>query len=284
MRIASLQPSITITLAALGRLDAVCAHTKYCLELLPELAARGLPILHDSWSFDKPGNLETLLAARPDAVIASVPYRMESLAAILKAGVPVLALAPHSLADVYSDIRLVAAVASTGGAHGDPEPLVAHMQSAIAQTRERTHRLTPAQRPLVYCEEWGKPIIHSQAWVAELVDAAGGRFFGTPGAHVAADTIAALPESAQPGVLLFAWCGAGDRVPLARVIAQRNWHALRAVRAGRVHCIPDEYLNTPAPTLLEGLRCIAAATHPRLFAPHPRLITLPAVDPAHCAR
>ena len=40
-----------------------------------------------------------------------------------------------------------------------------------------------AERPLVYCEEWGKPLILSQTWVAELVEAAGGRFFGQPGKH-----------------------------------------------------------------------------------------------------
>jgi iron complex transport system substrate-binding protein len=284
MRIASLQPSVTITLAALGRLDALCAHTKYCLEFLPELAEFDLPILHDSWSFDKAGNLEALLAARPDAVIASVPYRMESLAAILKAGVPVLALAPHSLKDVYADIRLIAGVALAGGEAVDPAPLIAQMQSAVAETQVRTEHIPLKERPLVYCEEWGKPLIHSQAWVAELVEAAGGRFFGTPGAHADADAIVALPEAAQPDVLLFAWCGAGDRVPLARVIEQRNWQRLRAVRAGRVHCIPDEYLNTPAPTLLEGLRCIAATTHPHLFGQHPRLISLAVVDPAHPSR
>jgi iron complex transport system substrate-binding protein len=275
MRIASLQPSITITLAALGRLDALCAHTKYCLEFLSELAEHGLPILGDSWLFDKPGNLEALLAARPEVVIASVPYRMESLAAILKAGVPVLALAPHSLKDVYADIWLIASIASVGGNAIDPEPLIAQMRGAIAKTRGRTRHIPQERRPLVYCEEWGKPIIHSQAWVAELVDAAGGRFFGTPGAHADPIAIAALPEVAQPDVLIFAWCGAGDRVPLARVIEQRNWHTLRAVRAGRVHCIPDEYLNTPAPTLLEGLRCIASAVHPHLFESHPRIVARP---------
>lgn len=267
MRIASLQPSITLTLAALDRLDALCAITKYCLEALPELAARNLPVLHDSWSFDKPGNLEALQSARPDAVIASVPYRMESLAAILKSGLPVLALAPHSLADVYADTRLIASIALA-----DPDPLITHMQRAIADTQERTAHLAPDQKPLVYCEEWGKPLIHSQPWVAELVEAAGARFLGTPGAHTTPEEIAA----ADPEVLLFAWCGAGDRVPLERVIAQRQWQTLRAVRSGHVHCIPDEYLNTPAPTLLEGLGCIAAAAHPALHPPHPRLITLSA--------
>jgi iron complex transport system substrate-binding protein len=277
VRIASLQPSITLTLAALNRLDALCAITKYCLEALPELAARNLPVLHDSWSFDrtsdpaKPGNLETLQTARPDIVLASVPYRMESLAAILKSGLPVLALAPHSLADISTDIRLIASLVRT-----DPEPLITQMQRTIAETQERTAHIPHAQRPLVYCEEWGKPLIHSQHWVAELVTAAGATFLGTPGSHTTPEAIAA----ADPDVLLFAWCGAGDRVPLDRVITQRNWQQLRAVRNRRVHCIPDEYLNTPAPTLLEGLACIAAAAHPTIHPPHPRLITRSAPSPA----
>jgi iron complex transport system substrate-binding protein len=265
MRIASLQPSITLTLAALNRLDSLCAVTKYCVEFLPELAACNLPVLHDSWSFDKLGNLETLLASKPDAVLASVPYRMESLAAILKSGLPVLALAPHSLADIYTDIRLIASLV-----HADPEHLIATMQQAIMTTRSRTAHLEREQRPLIYCEEWGKPLIHSQHWVAELVEAAGARFLGTPGSHTTPEEIAA----ADPDVLLFAWCGAGDRVPLNRIVAQRNWSSLRAVRNARVHCIPDEFLNTPAPTLLEGLACIASSAHPELYPVHPRLITL----------
>jgi iron complex transport system substrate-binding protein len=273
MRIASLQPSITLTLAALNRLDSLCAITKYCLEFLPELAARNLPILHDSWSFDKAGNIEALLATRPDAVLASVPYRMESLAAILKSGLPVLALAPHSLADIYTDIRLIASLV-----HADSEPLIAHMQRTIAATRSRTEHIPPNQKPLIYCEEWGKPLIHSQHWVAELVEAAGARYLGIPGSHTTPEEIAA----ADPDILLFAWCGAGDRVPLDRVISQRNWHPLRAVRTARVHCIPDEFLNTPAPTLLEGLACIAAAAHPELYPAHSRLITQKRSQPGRC--
>jgi iron complex transport system substrate-binding protein len=144
------------------------------------------------------------------------------------------------------------------------------MQHAIENARTRCAPISQRDRPLVYCEEWGKPLIHSQHWVAELVEAAGGRFLGTPGAHTTAEAIAA----ADPDVLLFAWCGAGDRVPLARVIEQRDWQALRAVRERRAFVIPDEFLNTPAPTLVEGLACIAAALHPSVHPPHPRLITL----------
>src|SRR5580704_2610898 len=132
MRIASLQPSITLTLAAIGKLDYLCACTKYCIEAQPSLAARNLTILHDSWT----ANTTEILAAKPDLVIASVPYRMESLAAILKSGLPVLALAPHSLADIYADTRLIAA-----HVHVDPEPLITRMQTAIAATHARTAHL-----------------------------------------------------------------------------------------------------------------------------------------------
>jgi iron complex transport system substrate-binding protein len=46
------------------------------------------------------------------------------------------------------------------------------------------------------------------------------------------------------------------------------------VQARRVFCIPDQFLNTPAHTLLQGLACIAATTHPSLHPPHPELIQL----------
>jgi len=260
MRIASLQPSITLTLKHLGQLDTLCACTKYCLEVVPELHDRKIKILHDSWT----ANTEEILAAKPDLVIASVPYRMESLAAILKTGLPILTLAPHTLEDIYKDTRILASVVNAQAAG---EAIIREMQSAIANVRETTAKL-PNKK--IYCEEWGKPLIHSQHWVAELIEAAGGTFVGLPGAHTDAETIA----TAAPDILLFAWCGAGDRVPLARIIEQRSWQNLSAVTNKKVFCIPDEYLNTPAITLLDGLHCIAHALHPQLFPKHPRLIQL----------
>lgn len=253
MRLLSLQPSISIILDRLGRLDHLCACTRYCLEVVPALADRNLPIVRDSWST----TTEELLPLRPDLVLASIPYRQESLTAILKSGVPVLLLAPHSLADIYNDIRLIASVAD---ASAQAESLIAEMHSAIESVRARAASLP---RPRVYCEEWGKPLIHSQHWVRELVEAAGGEFTGTPGSTTTPEAIAA----ADPDFILAAWCGAGTRVPLERIVEQRHWQALRAVRNQNVFCIRDEWLNTPAPTLLRGLEAIAAALHPCDFDP-----------------
>jgi iron complex transport system substrate-binding protein len=252
MKIISLQPSVSIILDHLGCLDSLAACTRYCLEAVPALRERRLPIVHDSWST----KAEELLPVEADLVIASVPYRQESLIAILKAGRPVLTLAPHTLADVYQDIRLIASVV---GETARGEALATEMQSAVAGIQARTAALQA--KPLVYCEEWGKPLIHSQFWVKELVEAAGGIFLGDPGTHTQPETIAA----ADPDILLAAWCGAGDRVPLERIVEQRGWEQLRAVRNGQVYCIADELLNTPAPNLVRGLQALAQALHPDLF-------------------
>jgi iron complex transport system substrate-binding protein len=85
---------------------------------------------------------------------------------------------------------------------------------------------------------------------------------GTPAAHTTAEAIVA----ANPDVFIAAWCGAGDRVPLEKIVRDRGCTELKAVQTKRVYCIRDEFLNTPGPTLMQGLRALAYALHPELFA------------------
>jgi iron complex transport system substrate-binding protein len=105
-------------------------------------------------------------------------------------------------------------------------------------------------------------LIASQAWVAELVEAAGGNFLGAPGRQTTAAEVLQL----DPEVIIAAWCGAGDRVPLEKIIIERGWQRTAAALSGRIFCIRDEFLNTPAPTLLQGLQALSFAIHPELFA------------------
>jgi iron complex transport system substrate-binding protein len=249
-RIVSLQPSATVVLEKLGALDRLVACTKYCVDLFPTIA-KGRVVVEDSWT----ASAAHIASVMPDLVIASVPYQEKAVSEILKSGARFLGLAPRTLADIYTDIVLIA------GMVGLSEPgtkLVREMQVEIERIRSLTWMLP---RPRVFCEEWGKPVIASQPWVAELVEAAGGEFLGEPGKQIPEDTIRAL----NPDVFIAAWCGAGDRVPLAKIVARRSWQDVKAVREQRMYCIRDEYLNTPAPTLLSGLHALAAALHPADF-------------------
>jgi len=250
-RVVSLQPSATVILRDLGRIASLAACTKYCAEVCPEIADLNVEIVADSWTAQS----AQILKAHPDLVIAAVPYQEKALAEILKSGSRFLGLAPKSLADIYGDISAIAGVMD---ARDQGERVIRKMQEEIDAVQAVAKDLL---RPRVFCEEWGKPLIASQPWVAELVDAAGGEFIGKPGAQISFDEV----RSAAPDILIAAWCGAGDRVPLEKIVEQRNWQNLSAVRNGRVYCIRDEYLNTPAPTLIAGLHALAAAIHPRCF-------------------
>ena len=250
-RVVSLQPSATVTLRDLGLLDRLVAWTKYCVDVCPELGRRDVLIVSDSWS----AQAQQIVVAKPDLVLASVPYQLEAVAEILKAGVRFLGLAPRTLADIYADM---AAIAGIMGASERGEAVIAGMQTRIDGVRQRT---AGTSKHSVFCEEWGKPIIASQPWVAELVEAAGGKFLGEAGKTTTAEDVAL----AQPDVVLAAWCGAGDRVPLERIVVQREWQQLPAAKARRIFCINDELLNTPASTLIGGLNAIAWTLHPELF-------------------
>ena len=250
-RIACLQPSATVILDAVGELDRVVACTRYCADVVPKVADGSRLILADSWTADT----AQIVAARPDLVIAAVPYQEKAVSEILKAGTRFLGFAPKTIADIYTDI---ATLAGAVGARDRGEQVIEAMQAKVEEVRRHT---AAARRPRVWCEEWGKPLIASQPWVAELVDAAGGDFVGTPGRQATAEAVQHL----DPEVIVAAWCGAGDRVPLEKIIPDRGWQRTCAGLTGQVFCVRDEFLNTPAPTLLQGLQALAFAIHPELF-------------------
>jgi iron complex transport system substrate-binding protein len=250
-RVVSLQPSATVILRDLGKLPSLVGCTKYCLDVCPEIAESGTTIVADSWT----AQAAQISQLRPDLVIGSVPYQEKAIAEIMKCGARFLGLAPKSLADIYADIAAIAGIMDAGE---KGLRVIRQMQGELDAVLSRTRDLP---RPRVFCEEWGKPLIASQGWVAELVEAAGGKFIGTPGVQISfAEVTAESPE-----VIIAAWCGASDRVPLEKIIRDRQWETTPAAKNVRVYCIRDEYLNTPAPTLMRGLHALAAAIHPRHF-------------------
>ena len=169
-----------------------------------------------------------------------------------------LGLAPRKLADIYRDI---AAIAGIMGLPERGQGLIQQMQEEIESVRQQS--AAARNRPRVFCEEWGKPIIASEPWVSELVEAAGGEFVGEAGRQVSPEAVLAR----APEVMIFAWTGAGDRVPAARLLREREWLTMPAARSGRVYVIRDALLNTPGPTLIKGLKALAWVLHPKIFSP-----------------
>src|SRR5215475_13580697 len=215
-RVVSLQPSSSVILRDLGKLSSLVACTKYCLDVCPELKAAEVRIVADSWT----AQAAEIAGLEPDLVIASVPYQEKALAEIMKSRARFLGLAPKTLADIYGDISAIAGVMHAGERGSE---LIRRMQGEIEAVRLKASTLG---RPRVFCEEWGKPLIASQPWVAELVEAAGGEFVSTPGARISLEEVVSL----KPDVIIAAWCGAGDRVPLEKIVETRDWNSMPAAR------------------------------------------------------
>ena len=304
-RIVSLAPSATSILVALGAGCQLVGVTQWCADVA-RLPARlrsprrrsgqrrqdGQAPLGDCWSLD----VERVLELRPTLVIGSVPYKQETVARLLEHPLTFLAMNPRTLADIYSDIRLLGRIV---GREAAARRLVARMRRAFAQvtadsrralrdqpggkpeSREerlntdstekaqrarRTRRFAGASLPLardkqgkprVYCEAWPNPRISSPPWVAELVEIAGGQTVLPAGARVRDEEVA----QARPDVIVIAWAAAGARPRATTTLANPAWQDVPAIINRRVHVVRDELLNTPGPPLIEGARELFRVIH-----------------------
>jgi iron complex transport system substrate-binding protein len=247
-RIACLQPSATVILDAIGELARVIACTRYCADVVPGVANGSRTILADSWTADS----AQITAVQPDLVIAAVPFQEKALAEILKSGARFLGLAPRTLANIYTD---TATIAGTVGASDRGEEVIQAMQRRIEEVRAR---VAAAKRPKVFCEEWGKPVIASQPWVAELIEAAGGEFAGAPARQCSTDEIATL----NPDVIIAAWCGAGESRSAGKSSTIVVDQPQRAFRPRVLHSRRARMLPHPR---CRGASIRCAGNHPETF-------------------
>jgi iron complex transport system substrate-binding protein len=249
-RIVSLAPSATSILCALGARQQIAGVTKWCADAAP---VGRLPRLGDCWSLD----VEAVAKLRPTLIIGSVPYKTETVERVLKIGAPFLAMNPRSLADILDDIRLLGRITGRGGA---AEKMIRGMRSALDRIARRAE--PSKRRARVYCEAWPNPRITSPPWVDELVEIAGGKCVLPGGRKVSDEEVA----RANPDVIVLAWTATGTRAQPRLVLGNPRWRNVAAIRKRRVHVVRDEWLNTPAPILVNGAWELFRLLHPRLPA------------------
>ncbi len=242
-RIVSLEPSVTAALFALGQEHRLVGVSTYCSRLV-NVGDR--PQLSPTWS----AHPEEIVALKPDLVIASVPYRAETIAGLLQAGLDLLCLYPKRLADVYDHIVWLGRLT---GAEDVARRVVAELQDTLRVIRERSGGA--GCRPRVYAEMWPRPLMSSPPWVAELVEIAGAEFVPAgPGRTVSDEEVIA----ADPEIILVAWAGV-DNPRVDQIGRRPGWHRISAVRTGRVVAVDEIWINAPGPNLARGAWLLAEA-------------------------
>jgi iron complex transport system substrate-binding protein len=281
VRIASLVPSATEILFALGLGDQVVAVTHEC-DYPPEAARRrhltrslvpeGLPAGQIDaevrrlsgegrhlYELDEPTLAELdvdLIVTQAVCDVCAVSYDdVIAVAARLPTRPQVISLDPSSLGEVLDDVpRLGQATGVAEGAIRLRDALgrrLDHVSSAVAG----------ASRPRVLALEWLDPPFIGGHWVPEMIEIAGGRdVLGVPGAKsrtVEWDELA----GSEPSVLVAMPCGWNARQARSEVEA----HAAEVAAIGAEHIWAVDAaasFSRPGPRLVEGTELLAHLLHP----------------------
>ena len=283
MRIASLLPSATEIVCALGLEDTLVAVTHECdypesVRSKPVVTRSVLDGRGDSVDIDRHirelvhqgSSIYTLDAdrlgsLRPDVVltqelcdVCAVSYPVVERAA-RRSSTPMqlVSLEPEQLDDVFEHIRLVGRLT---GREGAAERVVAGLQDRIRQVRERV-RQQPV-RPVVILE-WTDPPFNAGHWTPGLVQLAGGRdLLGTPGRPARPIDWEDVIES-RPDVLVVSACGR----PLERSLAEtevvlRRFDAL----AAQIWVVDgNAFFSRPGPRLVDSVEILAGILHPSVM-------------------
>ena len=295
MRIASLVPSATETLFALGLGDEVIAVTHEC-DHPPE--ARERPFLTSSvipeglsageidaavlertrdgkaiYALDE----DALSDLRPDLIVTqalcpvcAVSYDdVVTVAKRMDPSPQVLSLDPHTLGEVLGDVRTLAEAANRRDAGVDL------VQDAAGRIDRVRLAVRGAERPRVAALEWLDPVYVAGHWTPQLVDYAGGEdVLALPGERSETRTWDEV-AAAQPDVLVVMPCGYDAQRSLEEALAHRE--RLAGVGAGQVVAVDAAaHFSRPGPRLIDGLEVLAHALHPdRVPAPPAPALEVP---------
>jgi iron complex transport system substrate-binding protein len=285
MRIATLLPSATEIVCALGARSELVGVSHEC-DFPTEV--RGLPVLtttrlrtgsfaaidHDVRTLVREAlalyevDDRALAEAAPDVIVTQdlcdvCAVSFETVASAVETlgkSPRIVRLHPTRLADVWSDVREVAA------AIGREDTLSSVLQARVAAIAAKV----PRTRKRVLTIEWIDPVMVGGLWMPELVELAGGEaMVARAGEHAPTLSREALAEL-SPAFVLVKPCG----FSLAHTLEQRDailaalplerWNA-RVVAADG-----NAFFNRSGPRLVESLELLAGALHPREMAEEAR--------------
>lgn len=194
---------------------------------------------------------------KPDLVLAFSDIQGAIVADLARAGLAVHLFNQRDLAGIFAMIRTLGALI---GCPEKTEALAGTLEARIAGIAAETRGR--ADRPRVYFEEWDDPLISGIGWVSELIEIAGGTdiFADIKGEQSAKDRIVSPDDviARAPDVILASWCG--KKVRPERITARDGWHAIPAIRNGRIVEIKSPLILQPGPAALtDGLDAIRTA-------------------------
>lgn len=285
MRIASLVPSATEMLFALGLGAEVVAVTHECdhppaASELPHLTATVIPeglsageidaevkrVVGEGralYSLDE----ERLAELEPDLIVTqaicdvcAVSFEdVVAVAARLPGSPRVLQQDPSSLGEVLEDVTRLGEAA---GVAARARELRAELERRLAAVRAAVAGAPP---PRVVALEWLDPPFVGGHWIPEMVALAGGIDVAGPARAKSPEVRWEALEALAPDLVVVMPCGM--YAPQSRSEAEAHRPAIEALGAGRVFAVDAaSTYSRPGPRLVDGTELLAHLLHPDLAA------------------
>jgi iron complex transport system substrate-binding protein len=288
MRIASLVPSATEMLFAVGLGEGVVGVTHECdyppkAAELPQLTTTVLPAGLSAGEIDAAVkevigegralytlDEERLAALEPDLIVTqavcevcAVSYDdVVEVAGRLPSGPRVLQQDPSTLGDVLDDVTRLGEATGIGGRAADVrrrlEERLEAVRAAVAEER----------RPRVLALEWLDPPFLGGHWIPEMIELAGGESIagasGQKSQQVGWEDLRGL----DPDVVVSMPCGWYLDESCAQAL--RHGDSLGTFDSSRIYAVDGaSTFSRPGPRLVDGVELLGHLFHPELVEPPP---------------
>src|SRR3954462_3485583 len=298
MRIASLVPSATEMLFALGLGDSVVGVTHECdypdeAVERPHLTRSVIPEGLSAGEIDREVRERTsagraiyeldeeeLRELEPDLIVTQAVCEVcavsfDDVTAVAERMDPspeVLSLDPTTLGEVIADTRRLGVAAH---AQEEAEELIAGLGDRLDAVAAAV--ADADEQPTVLALEWLDPAYIGGHWVPQMIEHAGGidllSFAGEQSRVASWEEI----EATSPSVVVAMPCGYGAD----RAAAEAYQYADRLARLGASRVVAVDaspYFSRPGPRLVDGVEVLAHVLHPDLIGPPPagRMVELDA--------
>lgn len=289
MRIASLLPTATELLYALGLGRCVTGRSEHCVyppqalkkpvivrsEIAPITKQDSLAIHNAVLKFQKENrhqfSIDTnlLKKSRPDWIItqnlcavcaASHPEISEALTTLSPAP-QLFTLQANTIPELLAEIGRMGVQFKK---KKEAARLVREFQRAIRQLGRKTKKI-PA--PRVWCCEWLEPLMAAGHWVPEMITMAGGKPLFAEAGQKSVWLDWKKVQKADPEVILIFPCSYSmqqTNAEISRLTRRAGWKKLSAVKNGRVYIVDGELFHHAGPRLITGTRLAARLIHPEL--------------------
>jgi iron complex transport system substrate-binding protein len=257
-RIVSLSPNVTELLYGIGAFDQVVGISDYCtyppaVSKLPSVGGWHNPAM------------ETLLALHPNLVIVDdgqAPFIQDKLKEL---GFPVLVVPGHTLSDVYESMTALGR--ATGHDEGAAK-LAAATREGMARVARKTATLPKVKVALIVDRTPGTLrdlyTATEGGFLGELVEIAGGRIALPPARRGYGKLSKEDLLAANPDVILDFIHGVKSRFAGDPMEAWREMPELKAVRAGRVHGVNEDYVPHASQRVVQTAELFARLIHPEI--------------------